>query len=1613
MNKKIAAFTLLLTIVLSINLSAVQYQEKSLPEAGVLPDSHFYFFKTIGEDIKTFFTLNQEKKLERYIFLSEKRLAEAKALAEKNAKPELIEKTLERYQKRLGKTDMYLQKIRRKKPIPELEERLSAKLLNHQEILLRLKNKVPFQGRRAIENAIARGQRGFLEALNSVSEEKKINLKNRFDRIKKCGDGICDEKEQKNPGLCPEDCEPHLKTCSQQKGNICSEDEVCSGSWIEASDTERCCGGECIEEKNQEINLYNLVIGNNFNNIVKISNPVIDEQRGRLYVAGFKTTSVGVVDLNTEKLVEVFDIGVPTGFLIFDRENLYSFDLETKDCYLIDLDRKTAEKVSSCFVPSKKEGNTRTWQKYTFKETGYNRQTHGFPPEWRQDLNAAYGVIEIYDSTNNNKLGEIIHGPDALYFAIDKKRGRLYTTNTGDSSLSIFDLNKLEATDYCKNNACWVKDIKLGISVEEIIADKAGNIYVRNRLGGSVVYKYNQNTKSLSVINNEKNSQMFSSGIDSGKLSMWPTGMALNRDNQKLYVLSHYGALIDVVDTATNKVISKIRFYPDYVDLQPRTDSISSMTFDELNERIYAVWPELGVIGIADARNERVVGTIDLTKYGFDRNAAINAGPGLVKLAVNGNLGKLYVYFSKQKKLIVFNVNTLAEINEIPLSPSISGNFISNAEKGELYLGNLVLDADSLNVKYQTPTEGDIVGFNNKRDAIYVRKTTTVGGGNKRETVYEFVNNAEANRWELGEISSIESVFYFSDDSFYVGYFTLGVVEKYSFTSLSECPLLTPPSPWLKKECEEKGGVMELKEDENGCPVKYECELPSTLLDYEDSPFGFIQGEYGKNKDGTLYIIDLGVHWDKPYLGPKDGPRFELGGKINFEGRGNLVNNLVLEKKLIIPLSIPVFIDGKKLSHEEYREFCEEMIERYDGDGIDDALGSPLIKYWMVGGPEMNRGVPQGVDINKRPWKLNEKETAEYVKIGYDCIKKINPSFNIILGGSGGIETWKKGGRDEYYYNLISELTGNRYCPDMIFDYHQGSNALEYKGQVEAMNVVKETLDKFGYRDNEIWTTDIGGSWDDLGGFTEREHAGDVIRRYAYTLAHGQKKLFWTRILEYDWTPDDSSIFDFIGLVNNPKNNDGKSHKKLAYYTYKLMVEKLEGSDWDNIEKVIESTRTYPNVYVYKFTKKDTGKPVWVAWWDYWEEQGKTSKTITLYLGNSINRVKITEAVPKYESGKDVIDYETAFNTEIKEVKNGKLTLTLKENPVFIEIQSEEYEPILLNLLKVVEIDKPNGYRPEIVATDNRVFVIYAYNPPGNRREFKVKIFNKDMTREIKSKTIISPSREGLTDIRVASDGDYLYVFYEGAGIQSKKAFLYGAKYSLDDSFKRVAYTGVITSGPAYKYQKFGDERTDDPAPVISNDGVYVVTMYKDSFSKEGSTRYHVRRFDKNLNKISEFDLDLSDIADGAAGQPSIIFENGYYYMVMRTTVGNCPLYSIDWQCPADLIMAKLDRNWQPVEHKIVAKDVNEKGEEHIESYVTGIASDENYFYIAYNRKDSSGIASVIKVFDKNWNTLLTKEYKHSSKNEKVRPSIYVGNNLIYAGNNGAEVYVLKKTNLK
>lgn len=322
--------------------------------------------------------------------------------------------------------------------------------------------------------------------------------------------------------------------------------------------------------------------------------------------------------------------------------------------------------------------------------------------------------------------------------------------------------------------------------------------------------------------------------------------------------------------------------------------------------------------------------------------------------------------------------------------------------------------------------------------------------------------------------------------------------------------------------------------------------------------------------------------------------------------------------------------------------FVKKAVERYDGDGVDDMpnLKSP-IKYWQVENePDLNSDDLFGF--------------ANLQKITYEAVKSACPDCRVLMGGMAG----ETGGLN--FFKPILEKLGGKYFD--IFDYHCYGNKNDWK---KCGNLADEIRKDFPNYDFEIWLTETGTLSGGMGGTpgkpykkqTEKEQAEALVKYYVYPLSKNVKKVFWAWGILEGFGETGDTLFNKTGLIYDGQDSDdlGFGVKKLSYYTYKKMVEVLEGSDWDNIETIQEQD----GIYVYKFIKN--GKPIWVVWND-----NASEKQITISGVNS-SSVKITEAVPNYESGKEVANYNTAFKTETKQTNGGKLTITLSEIPIFVE----------------------------------------------------------------------------------------------------------------------------------------------------------------------------------------------------------------------------------------------------------------------------------------------------------------------------------------------------------
>lgn len=337
---------------------------------------------------------------------------------------------------------------------------------------------------------------------------------------------------------------------------------------------------------------------------------------------------------------------------------------------------------------------------------------------------------------------------------------------------------------------------------------------------------------------------------------------------------------------------------------------------------------------------------------------------------------------------------------------------------------------------------------------------------------------------------------------------------------------------------------------------------------------------------------------------------------------------------------------------------------------------------------------------------------------------------------------------------------------------------------------------------------------------------------------------------------------------------------------------------------------------------------------------------------------------------------------------------------------SVSLEPV--KTLAVTAGNEGGSARPEIVATDSRVFVVYLGHIAGgaSTKSFDVKVYEADLATLVTFTTIVPPSLAygTATDIRIASEGQYVYTFYETSS--SGTTYLHGAKYALNDSFDLVARAPEPIASAKPEFQAVdGDEVLNDPAPLVGPDSVFAVTRIRHSLSTSGNTVYRVREFNKDtMAQVRQFDLDLSSIADGRGRVTSLYYRNNAIYMALATTVSDQGVNdSNDDGAQCDILLVKMTTNWTfdpQADVRIISSEPDDR-----ENYITGLRADDNFFYMTYKQAVGSPPdgeqRAVIKVFDKELNLRheeIVRSVVWGAGGGEIRPSFEVFSSRIYSG---------------
>lgn len=218
---------------------------------------------------------------------------------------------------------------------------------------------------------------------------------------------------------------------------------------------------------------------------------------------------------------------------------------------------------------------------------------------------------------------------------------------------------------------------------------------------------------------------------------------------------------------------------------------------------------------------------------------------------------------------------------------------------------------------------------------------------------------------------------------------------------------------------------------------------------------------------------------------------------------------------------------GRTQDLEAFTDWLGRMVERYDGDGIDDAPGLTRgVKYWQI------HNEPEGTGCGGFENDVNAYVTL--MEASYEAVKTACSDCLVLNGGAGRIEPGNEGGD---FWVTYADLGGAEYIDVIALHYNNGkTTGGDIQEFEDRISYIKKNLGS----EKPVWVTEFGVFIGEAGGpfiaLPEEEAGAWLLRFYTAGLASGVELFI-----------SDAPTFITDGKVSLP------------FYLNKLLELKLDG----------------------------------------------------------------------------------------------------------------------------------------------------------------------------------------------------------------------------------------------------------------------------------------------------------------------------------------------------------------------------------------------------------------------------------------------------------------------
>jgi hypothetical protein len=367
------------------------------------------------------------------------------------------------------------------------------------------------------------------------------------------------------------------------------------------------------------------------------------------------------------------------------------------------------------------------------------------------------------------------------------------------------------------------------------------------------------------------------------------------------------------------------------------------------------------------------------------------------------------------------------------------------------------------------------------------------------------------------------------------------------------------------------------------------------------------------NYDSTLGISPFGVQvYSAGFLGALQASRSSwarvpIGWRsvepiltkpptYNWSGADNLIGNLLSTPGLNLIVTIndapewalvnPGAPDGpiKPEYLANFAAFLHAAVERYDGDGVSDAPGSPIVRHW-----ELYNEPDWGSTSYKPRWGNYGAEYAQMLSVVYPAMKSANPATQVAMGGIAHDWFIENGG--PFVRSFLDDVLaagGGNYFDLMNFHYYPAFRAVyatQGPGLIEKTAYIRNKLAQHGIHNRPMIITEAGWHSNNDPGHPSSHaiQARYIVQLFTHAIAADTDFMIWWMLHDAGGGyPYDTGLVTRFGA------------EKPAMAVYQRAVDKLSTAHY--VRRLPHNETNNNSMEVYQFNDRVYRRHLYVAW---------------------------------------------------------------------------------------------------------------------------------------------------------------------------------------------------------------------------------------------------------------------------------------------------------------------------------------------------------------------------------------------------------------------------------